>query len=228
MRRLRWRSIFLARRLLQGTATLGTAPVNLALEGAAMALRVSGKGFDLGESLRDHVNARVDAATGKYFDGQVNGHVVVEHEGAGYRADCTLHLSSGITLHAEGRAHEPYASFDQAAERLEKRLRRYKRRLKEHHAGDAQNHLASGTIADYTLAAPDREAEEVHEFNPVVVAERTASLKSLAVADAVLDLELSGAPVMVFRHKGNGRVNIVYRRGDGNIGWIDPSAANGK
>lgn len=189
-----------------------------------MTIRVSGKGFDLGESMREHVLARIDAATGKYFDGSINGHVVVEHEGSGYLSECTLHLSSGITLHSEGRAHDPYASFDQAAERLEKRLRRYKRRLKDHHAEDAQNHVASGTMAYYTLAAPDEDAEEPEEFNPLVVAEQTTSLKSMAVADAVRDLDLTGAPVVVFRHSVNGRVNIVYRRRDGNIGWIDPSA----
>ena len=191
-----------------------------------MAIRVSGKGFDLGESMREHVLTRIDAATGKYFDGSINGHVVVEHEGSGYLSECTLHLSSGITLHSEGRAHEPYASFDQAAERLEKRLRRYKRRLKDHHAEDAQNHVGSGTMSYYTLAAPDDDEEVPGEFNPLVIAEQTASLKSMAVADAVLELDLTGAPVVVFRHSVNGRVNIVYRRRDGNIGWIDPPAAN--
>lgn len=191
-----------------------------------MTIRVSGKGFDLGESMREHVLTRIDAATGKYFDGSINGHVVVEHEGSGYLSECTLHLSSGITLHSEGRAHEPYASFDQAAERLEKRLRRYKRRLKDHHAEDAQNHVASGTMSYYTLAAPDDDEEVSSEFNPLVIAEQTTSLKSMAVADAVLELDLTGAPVLVFRHSVNGRVNIVYRRRDGNIGWIDPPAAN--
>ena len=191
-----------------------------------MTIRVSGKGFDLGESMREHVLTRIDAATGKYFDGSINGHVVVEHEGSGYLSECTLHLSSGITLHSEGRAHEPYASFDQAAERLEKRLRRYKRRLKDHHADDAQNHVASGTMSYYTLAAPDDDEEVPGEFNPLVIAEQTASLKSMAVADAVLELDLTVTPVVVFRHSVNGRVNIVYRRREGNIGWIDPPTAN--
>lgn len=189
-----------------------------------MTLRVTGKGFDLGEAMREHVLSRVEAAIGKYFSGTVNGHVVVDHEGSGYRSECTLHLSSGITLHAEGRAHEPYASFDQAAERLEKRLRRYKRRLKDHHADAAAPSAASETFADYTLSAPDQDADEAQDFNAVVVAERTSSLKKMAVSDAVLELDLTGAPVVMFRHSANERVNIVYKRSDGNIGWIDPGA----
>jgi ribosomal subunit interface protein len=186
-----------------------------------MTIRVTGKHFDLGEAMRTHILEKIDAAIGKYFNGQVSGHVVVDHEGSGYRSDCTLHLSSGITLHSEGRAHEPYASFDQAAERLEKRLRRYKRRLKEHHTNHAAPR-ADDTMANYVLEAPDQEAEESHEFNAVIVAEQVASLRTLAVSSAVLELDMTGAPVVVFRHAGTKRINVVYRRGDGNVGWLDP------
>ncbi len=150
-----------------------------------MTIRVTGKHFDLGEAMRTHILEKIDAAIGKYFDGQVSGHVVVDHEGSGYRSDCTLHLSSGITLHAEGRAHEPYASFDQASERLEKRLRRYKRRLKEHHG--SHNHApaqSDDTMANYVLEAPNQDAEETHDFNAVIVAEQYSSLKTMAVATA--------------------------------------------
>jgi ribosomal subunit interface protein len=97
-----------------------------------MPLRISGKNLDIGEALRQHVSEKLETATAKYFDGSVSGHVVITPEGSGYYSDCTLHLASGVTLQAEGRAHEVYASFDQAAERIEKQLRRYKRRLKDH------------------------------------------------------------------------------------------------
>lgn len=193
-----------------------------------MTIRVSGKHFDLGEAMRAHILEKVDAAIGKYFDGQVNGHVVVDHEGSGYRSDCTLHLSSGITLHAEGRAQEPYASFDQASERLEKRLRRYKRRLKEHHVSHA--HIpaeAENRMANYILEAPDQNAEDIQEFSAVVVAEQISSLRTIAVSAAVLELDMTGAPVVVFRNAGNERINVVYRRSDGNIGWVDPGGSNG-
>ena len=99
-----------------------------------MPLRVSGKNLDIGESLRTHVTEKVEALIGRYFDGKVGGHVVIQPEGSAYRTDCSLQLSSGVDLQAEGRAHEPYASFEQAADRIERRLRRYKKRLKENQA----------------------------------------------------------------------------------------------
>lgn len=192
-----------------------------------MSLRITGKNFDLGQSMREHIDDRVEAAIGKYFDGGYTGHVVLDHEGSGYRSDCTLHLSSGITLHSEGRAQEPYASFDQAATRLEKRLRRYKRRLKDHNGHNRQAEPGQEIFADYVIEAPDEESEPAEDFNPAVVAEKTSSLSTMAVSSAVLELDMTGAPVYVFRHAGTGRVNIVYRRGDGNIGWIDPGAGEG-
>ena len=194
-----------------------------------MGLRVSGKNFSIGEALREHILDRVNTSSARYFGGVITGHIVVDHEGSGYRTDCTLHLTSGTTLHSEGRAQEPYASFEQAAERLEGRLRRYKRRLKDHHAGSTQNHVphaAGETIADYVLQGPEDE-DEGTDFHPVVVAERTSALKTFSVAEAVMELDFTGAPVQVFRNAGNRRVNIVYRRPDGNVGWIDPGPSDG-
>ncbi|MBK9080834.1 MAG: ribosome-associated translation inhibitor RaiA [Rhizobiales bacterium] len=192
-----------------------------------MPLRVSGKNLDIGDSLRQHVVSRVNVAVGKYFDGGVTGHVTLGRDGSAYRSDCTLHLSSGITLQAEGKAHEPYASFEQAAERIEKRLRRYKRRLKERKApGEPE---PAGVMADYVIERPGSDEEEVGlDYSPLVIAESTARLDEKSVADAVADLDLSGAPVSVFRHAGNGRINVVYRRADGNIGWLDPGAGAAK
>ncbi len=191
-----------------------------------MTLRVSGKNIDIGEALRSHVQQRISVMATKYFDGSISGHVTLEPEGSAYRTDCALHLSSGITLHAEAIAHDPYASFDQAAGRIEKRLRRYKGRLKAHHpAANGAGFEATGqtTLANYVIVPPDDDSEEIEDFNPVVVAETTGRLRDLSVSAAVMDLDLTGAPVIVFRHAGNGRVNIVYRRLDGHIGWIDPT-----
>ncbi len=187
-----------------------------------MSLRVSGKNINIGEALRSHVVNRLETASAKYFDGRVSGHVVITPEGPGYRADCTLHLTSGIVLQADGRAQEPYASFDQAADRIENRLRRYKGRLKGHH--DAHE-VKAEVVPSYVLEAPDQEAEAPAEFSPAVIAESTTTLRRLAVAQAVLHLDFTGAPVIVFRHAGTGRVNVVYRREDGNIGWIDTPGA---
>jgi ribosomal subunit interface protein len=190
-----------------------------------MTLRVSGKNLAIGESLRRHAQEKVESVIGRYFDGSVSGHVVIAPEGSGYRSDCTLHLSSGVTLQAEGKAQAPYASIDQALDRVEKRLRRYKRRLKERHAATngAEADVETRTlVANYVIEAPNEDAEEHNDFAPVIVAEGSAKLKSLSVASAVVELDLTGAPVVVFQHAGSARLNIVYRRRDGAIGWLDP------
>jgi len=186
-----------------------------------MTLRVSGKNLDIGASLRQHVSDKVQAMVAHYFDGSVGGHVVITREGSGYRSDCTLRLSSGVSLHAEGRAHEPYPCFEQAANKIEGRLRRYKQRLKGH--APTYTGGGKGKVDNYMIESPHDDQEEPDEgFNPVVVAEGTETLKSLTVASAVAELDLAGAPVFVFENAGNGRINIVYRRRDGAIGWLDP------
>jgi putative sigma-54 modulation protein len=191
-----------------------------------MPFRISGKNLDIGDALRERMNARIVDALGKYFDGGYSGHVTVEREGFGFRTECAIHLDSGMTLHTEATAADAYASADQAALRIEKRLRRYKRRLKDRHAARA-NGAAIIDAPSYVIEAPSADDdEEVTEFNPVIVAESTTALKQLSVSEAVLELDLTGAPVVVFRHAGHGRVNVVYRRPDGNVGWIDPPSVN--
>jgi|SRR3954453_12383934 ribosomal subunit interface protein len=191
--------------------------------GSRMALRVSGKNLDIGEALRSHVHGRVTDALSKYFDGGFSGHVTVEREGTAFRTDCLIHLTTGLTLQAESAAHDAHASVDQAADRLARRLKRYKHRLKDYHAGSAIE--PTDTSSDYVIAAPDAEEDEHgSDFTPVIIAEGTSVMKRLSVSQAVVDLDLTGAPVLVFRHAGHGRVNVVYRRPDGHIGWIDPPA----
>jgi ribosomal subunit interface protein len=190
-----------------------------------MPLRISGKNVDIGQALREHITARVSEALGKFFDGDYTGHVVVEREGSGYAVDANLHLSSGTILQATGSAHEVYAAADQAAERIASRLRRYKRKLKKHHAVDAREEPAFEPLEAqaYVLAAPEEDEEVPEDFAPVVVAETTQRILTASVGRAVMDLDLSGAPVIVFRNAGTGAINVVYRRPDGNIGWIDPT-----
>jgi ribosomal subunit interface protein len=188
-----------------------------------MSFRVSGKNIDIGEALRTRVNVRVAEALTKYFDGGYSGHVTVGKDGFGFRTECAVHLDSGITLHTEGMAADAYSSADQAALRIEKRLRRYKRRLKGRTASG--NGADSAGAQSYIIAAPDHESEEeITDFNPVIIAESTTALERLSVSDAVMELDMTGAPVVVFRHAVSGRVNMVYRRADGNIGWGDPAA----
>ena len=192
-----------------------------------MSLRISGKNLDVGEALRGQAEERVAAAVSKYYEGGYQGHVTVDKDGSAFRTDGVLHLSSGITLEASATAHDPYASLDKMAERIEKRLRRYKRRLKDRSGSNGRD--AGIEIPSYVIAAPDDDIEDFDGVaagdNPVIVAESTKSLHVRTVGDAVAELDLTGAPVVVFRHAGNGRMNIVYRRRDGNIGWIDPPAS---
>jgi ribosomal subunit interface protein len=187
-----------------------------------MSFRVSGKNLDVGDALRQRVSERVAEAISKYFDGGYSGHATLEREGFGFRTECAIHLDSKITLHAEGMAADAYASADQAALRIEKRLRRYHRRLKEHRPervdGSGARHAAS-----YIIAAPEEENEVGSDgFTPVIIAESTTALKQLSVSDAVMELDMTGLPVIVFRHAVHGRINVVYRRIDGHFGWIDP------
>jgi ribosome hibernation promoting factor len=190
-----------------------------------MPFRVSSKNIDVGEALRARINARVAEATAKYFDGGFSGHVTIGKEGFGFRTECVIHLDSGIVLEVDAVAADAYASANQAAERLEKRLRRYKRRLKDHQIaarGDGQEReIAAIDAPSYVISAPEHE-EEVAEWNPVIIAESTTALRRMSVSEAVMELDLRGTAVVVFRHAGHGRVNLVYRRADGHIGWIDP------
>jgi ribosomal subunit interface protein len=194
-----------------------------------MPLRISGKNLDVGEALRRRVGERIGEALSKYFDGGYSGHLTIGKDGFGFRSECAIHLDSGIVLQAEAMAADAYASADQAAERIEKRLRRYKRRLRDHavsraRSGDMEIDGASVEAASYAIvAAPDHEDDtDLAGFAPVIIAESTTALRRLSVSEAVQDLDMTGAPVIVFRHAGHGRVNVVYRRADGHIGWVDP------
>jgi ribosomal subunit interface protein len=176
----------------------------------------------VGEALRERVSDRIAEAMGKYFDGGYSGHVTLERDGFGFHTDCAIHLDSKITLHAQGMAADAYASADQAALRIEKRLRRYHRRLKDRRP-ERIDAWASMDAASYVIAAPEEEDEAgIEGFTPVIIAESTTALKQLSVSDAVTELDMTGAPVLVFRHAAHGGINVVYRRADGHFGWIDP------
>jgi ribosomal subunit interface protein len=192
-----------------------------------MTLRISGKSISVGDALRGRVSERTEEVLRKYFDGNYSGHITLSKDGFGFRTDCALHLDSGITLEADSNAADAYASADQALAMIEKRLRRYKSRLKDRSA--RKSHAAAVAIAatldapSYVIEAPAAESEdEVNSYNAVIIAEATTSLRRFSVSEAVMELDLTGAACIVFQHGGSGRVNIIYRRPDGNVGWIDP------
>jgi ribosomal subunit interface protein len=197
-----------------------------------MTVRVSGKSISVGEALRGRVSERTEEVLRKYFDGNYSGHITLSKDGFGFRTDCALHLDSGITLEAESNAADAYASADQALVLIEKRLRRYKSRLKDR--SERKAHAAAAAMAEidaptldapsYIIEAPASDGEDETAYNAVIIAEATTSLKRLSVSEAVMELDLTGAAVIVFQHGSSGRVNIIYRRPDGNVGWVDPPA----
>jgi ribosomal subunit interface protein len=194
-----------------------------------MTLRISGKSISVGDALRGRVTERTEEVLRKYFDGNYSGHITLSKDGLGFRTDCALHLDSGITLEADSNAPDAYASADQALIMIEKRLRRYKSRLKDRSA--RKQHAASEARAEldapsYIIEAPVDSDDEVTAYNPVIIAEATTSLRRLSVSEAVLELDLSGAACLVFQHGSSDRVNIIYRRADGHIGWVDPPVVN--
>jgi ribosomal subunit interface protein len=190
-----------------------------------MTIRVSGKSISVGETLRGRVSDRTDEVLRKYFDGNYSGHITLSKDGFGFRTDCSLHLDSGVTLEADSIAADAYISADQALALIENRLRRYKSRLKDRSARKA--HAVSAALSEldspnYVIEAPPGGEHEVTAFNPVIIAETTTALKSLSVSEAVMELDFTGAPVLVFQHGSSGRINVIYRRADGNLGWVDP------
>ncbi|MBW8637961.1 ribosome-associated translation inhibitor RaiA [Hoeflea sp. WL0058] len=189
-----------------------------------MTVRVSGKHMEVGDAFRTRIEDRIGDAVSKYFDGGYSSQVTIEKSGSRFSADCLIHLDTGTSLQATGQALEPQASFDAAAERLEKRLRRYKRRLKDHHAGNQQN----GFEIAYRImdSVPDDDNEVPEDYAPAIVAESSKVLKTMTVAGAVMALDMTDSPVLVFRNAANDGISVVYRRADGNIGWVD-TADNG-
>jgi len=190
-----------------------------------MALRISGKNMSIGEALRSHVRSRIDMAATKFAAEPLNGHITIEPEGSGFRAECTLHFRTGTTLQVEAEAQEPYASFNRAFDRIEERLRRSKRRVRNKTAlHDIEAAAPSEGANGAAHLAPLRDGmddEKDEAFSPAVIAEPPAHLKEMTVSNAVLQLDDANMPLVVFRHAMDGRPSIVYRRADGNIGWID-------
>ncbi len=185
-----------------------------------MEISVFGKQIDIGEALRAHIELSLTGGVAKYFDHPGQAQVTFSHEGAGFRCDCSVHFDAGILLQSTGEASDIYASFEAAAVRMEKRVRRYKRRLKNHRS-ERPSPEENMTAPTYVIAA-EQETEDEPEINqPVIIAETTTEVKTLTVGEAVMQMDLAEAPALVFRSSAHGNINVVYRRADGNIGWVD-------
>ncbi len=187
-----------------------------------MTLRVSGKQVDVGDSLRTYAEDRVAEIVAKYFDGGYDGHMTLEREGIGFKTDCVVHLDTGMVMQASGSDNDPQKSFEDAAERIDKRLRRYKRRLKSHRP-DRNGHNDALEAAYGVFESPESQEEVSEDFTPVVIAESTAPVRTMTVGDAVMALDMTDNPVVVFRNAGDDGINVVYKRKDGHVGWVNPS-----
>ena len=187
-----------------------------------MQYQISGKQIDIGEALQTHVRNDLGTVVEKYAERPTDAQVVFSKSAHEFVCEATVHLSTGLTAQAKAHATEIYAAFDACSEKMEKQLRRYKRRLKDHHKDRAQPVELSGA-ASYILASDaGSEESEPETLQPMIVAEMETKIPSLSVGEAVMQMELAGAPVLVFRNEGKDGLNVVYRRDDGNIGWIDP------
>ncbi|MCT4559051.1 MAG: ribosome-associated translation inhibitor RaiA [Pelagimonas sp.] len=187
-----------------------------------MRYQITGKHIDIGDALQTHVKDELGAILEKYGQRPTDATVTFSKSAHEYVCETTVHLSSGLNASAKSHETEIYASFDSCAEKMDKQLRRYKRRLKDHHKDRAEPVEHFGA-ASYILASePDSAEAEPETLQPMVIAEMETKIPSLTVGEAVMQMELAGAPVLVFRNEKKDGVNVVYRRDDGNIGWIDP------
>jgi ribosomal subunit interface protein len=216
-----------------------------------MKLTITGKQIDLGDALRSHVGESLDQITGKYFNGAIDATVAFSRQSHLYRADLSVHVSRNIVMQSSGEAVDPYLAFDQASDRLAKRLRRHKRRLADHHRDlpaepslPAQAYIlemgaeevtpgADGTAdvlpaeaVGEAAADEDGDGAEADADRPVVVAEMTTPIDMLTVSQAVMRLDLGDLPALMFRNRAHGGLNMVYRRPDGNVGWVDPQGTS--
>lgn len=188
-----------------------------------MDIRVSGHQVDTGAALQEHAQDRLNTIVEKHFSRALSSHVTLgKAPGNSFTCDIVMHVNHGLVLKSHGEAHDAHQAVDQAAEKIEKQLRRYKRRLKDHHRDRAEPIELSQASAYILASEAGGEESEPESLQPVIVAEMEHQIPSLSVGEAVMQMELAGAPVLVFRNEGKEGVNVVYRRDDGNIGWIDP------
>ncbi|MGB0958900.1 MAG: ribosome hibernation-promoting factor, HPF/YfiA family [Halocynthiibacter sp.] len=189
-----------------------------------MKYQISGKQIDVGEALQTHVKDDLGTVVAKYAERPTDAQVIFSKDAHEFVCEATVHLSTGLTASAKAHATEIYAAFDQCADKMEKQLRRYKRRLKDHHR-ERERGIELSAASTYILSGNEAaEESEPETLQPMIIAEMEEKVKTLTVGEAVMQMELAEAPLLVFRNEKTGGVNVVHRRDDGNIGWIDPRA----
>ena len=189
-----------------------------------MAIQVTGRNIGAGEAFQVYVTEKITDVLDKYIGPELSGHVRVEKSKTGFRTDCSLRLRTGLLVEAHGEGADAYASADAAVERLGKRVRRYKRRLKSHHHAEAGTGQRSTALSDYVVEVENDDTAPKEGEDPVIVAETEGSLQEMTVRDAVMQLDLTDHAFLLFRNAAHGRISVVHRRPDGHIGWIDIKA----
>ncbi len=190
-----------------------------------MRYQISGKQIDIGEALQTHVKTEMDEILSKYAGRPTEAYVVFSKSAHEYVCETVVHLSTGLNAQATGKATEIYAAFDASSEKMDKQLRRYKRRLKDHHRDRVQPVELSDAGSYILESREETEDAGQDDATPIIVAEMESKIPSLSVGEAVMQMEIASAPVLVFRNEKNNEVNVVYRRDDGNIGWVDPKTS---
>ncbi|OUR78477.1 ribosomal subunit interface protein [Alphaproteobacteria bacterium 46_93_T64] len=187
---------------------------------------VKGKQVDVGTALTEYVEDNLNERVSKYFDNAINAEVTLSKRGHDFHIECTVHLGSGITVVASANHVDAHACFDIACERIDKQLRRYKRRLKDHHGKDRVRAKQIIAAQAYILAPepdePEADLPTNGEWQPMIIAESNEDIPDCSVGEAVMRMDLANLPAMMFHNSGTKGLNVVYRRSDGNIGWIDP------
>ena len=187
-----------------------------------MRYQISGQQIKIGDALQVHVQNELGEVAAKYAQRPTDATVLFSRNAHEYMCEITVHLSTGLNAAATAKETEIYAAFDSCLSKLEKQLRRYKRRLKDHHRHRAQPVELSGA-SSYILSSSDSaDADEPDTLQPIIIAETEAKIPSVSVGEAVMQMEISGAEFLVFRNETKNNVNVVYKRDDGNIGWIEP------
>lgn len=187
-----------------------------------MDIRISGHQIATGTALQEHASDKLGAIVDKYFDRALSSHVTFGKAPAGsFTCDIVTHVMQGLILKAEGAAQDAHVAFDNAVAKIEKQLRRYKRRLTDHHQ-QALWARAEEEAAYTIFALPEEEEEEITSDAPLVIAETRVDIPTASVADAVMLMDLRHTPALFFKNAGTGRHNMIYRRADGSIGWVEP------
>lgn len=192
-----------------------------------MQIKITGKHLDIGDALRAHIETKLQSFRDRFFEGSVHGNVILEKRRGLFLTDCTLHLATGLVLQSHAEQDAAMASADAAMAHLEKQLKKYKQRLKDHHRAPREARIARQAQA-YVIEPEDHENEvEPHGLNAPIIAETSTVIPEISVGEAVMQLDISTTPFVLFHNSKEGRLNLVYRRPDGNIGWLDPHAKSG-